>query len=330
MEYQLPVYRRVCILGLLASLLAAPCLAAHAADAPFPSKPIRMVVPTSGGTVDLIARYVAPKLSAAWKQPVVVDTKPGASGSIGATFVAQAAPDGYTILVSYNPLVNNSFLRKNLHYRFKDFQQITLAVSSEQVLVVNRDVPASNLSQFIKLAKEKKGALNYASISPGSASNLTMELFKARAGVDITHIPFTGAAPAITSLLAKNTDAGIFAAANVIQLVKAGRLRALAVTGSKRLKSLPDVPSMAEAGFPNFDATIWIGFSAPPGTPAAIVDKYQREIAKILDMPEIHKAIEAADFEVVASTPKAFKAFIGKETATWKEIAKRANVRIDQ
>ncbi len=329
MEHRSHLLRRACAFGLLASLFTVSSFSAHAAEPAFPSKPIHMIVPTAGGTVDLIARYVAPKLSGAWGQPVVVDAKPGASGAIGASVAAQAAPDGYTILVSYNPLVNTAFLRKDLPYRFKDFQPITLAVSSEQVLVANPKVPAANLAQFIELAKRKKGALNYASVGLGSASHLTMELFKTRAGVDMTHIPYQGAGPAINSLLGKNTDAAFFATANVIQLVKAGKLKALAVTGSKNLKSLPDVPSMAQAGLPDFDATIWIGFSAPPGTPSDIVDKYHRAITKILNMPDIRKAIEAADFNVVASTPQEFKHFIDKETATWQEVARRANVHLN-
>lgn len=321
--------RRVCQWGLLAGLLAAGPLSASAEQAAFPSKPIRLIVPTAGGTVDLIARYVAPKLSQAWGQPVVVDTKAGASGSIGAALVAQAAPDGYTILASYNPLVNSAFLRKDLRFRFADFAPITRAVSSEQLLVVNPNVPAANLAEFIELAKREPGKLNYASISPGSASHLTMELFKTRAGVDIAHIPYQGAAPAIAGLLGGDTQAGFFAAANAIELVRNGRLKALAVSGSKPLRSLPDVPSMAQAGFPDFDATIWIGFSAPPGTPAGIVDMYQREIARILNLPDVRAAIEGADFDVVASSPQDFKAFIQREIATWEEVAKRAGVQID-
>jgi tripartite-type tricarboxylate transporter receptor subunit TctC len=314
---------------LLMAMVAALPSIGHAAGDVFPSKPIRLIVPTAGGTVDLIARYVAPPLSIAWKQPVVVDSRPGASGAIGAGIVAQAQPDGYTILASYNPLVNNAFLRKDVRDRFSDLQPITLAVASEQVLVVNPALPVANLAGFINLAKQKQGALNYASIAPGSASHLTMELFKARAGIDLEHIPYQGAGPAINALLGHNTDAGFFAVANVIQLVKAGQLKALAVTGSKRLKSLPEVPSMAELGFQNFDAAIWIGFSAPPHTPVDIVDKYQREIARILSSDETRKAIEQADFEVVASTPQQFKQFLEKETETWRAVAKQANVHLD-
>lgn len=315
-------------LSLFTALLMAAPLAALG-QAAFPSKPIRLVVPTAGGTVDLIARYVAPKLSEAWGQPVIVDTKAGASGNIAASMVAKAPADGYTILAGYNPLAISSFLTEKLTYDLAELTPITLAVSSPQVLVVHADVPASNLREFVSLAKSKNGELNYGSISAGSASHLTMELFKTRAGVELKHIPYKGAAPAINDLLGKSTEAGFFAVANVISYVKAGRLKALAVTGSKRLKSLPDVPSMAESGFPNFDATIWIGFLAPAGTPAPILKKYNQEMVRILRMPDVRDRIEAADFEVVASTPEGFGKFIGSEIKTWEKVAKQAGAQLD-
>ena len=319
--------RRGC-LSLFAALLMAAPLAALS-QAAFPSKPIRLVVPAAGGTVDLIARYVAPKLNEAWGQPVIVDTKAGASGNIAASMVAKSPADGYTILVGYNPLAISSFLTKNLTYDLADLTPITLAVSSQQVLVVHADLPASKLREFISLAKNRNGALNYASVSAGSASHLTMESFKTRAGIELKHIPYKGAAPAINDLLGKSTEAGFFAVANVISYVKAGQLKALAVTGSKRLKSLPGVPSMAESEFPNFDATIWIGFLAPAGTPAPIIKKYNQEIVRIFHMPDVRDKIEAADFEVVASTPEAFRNFIGSEITTWGKVAKQAGVQLD-
>ncbi len=321
-----------CLVRLLsvAAILCASCAGALAADeAAFPSKPIHMVVPTSGGTVDLIARYVAPKLSEAWKQPVVVETKAGASGNIAAAAVAKAPGDGYTILAGYNPLVISSFLVKNLPYDLSELTPITLAVSSPQVLAVRADLPVANLQEFVALAKSRQGGLNYASISAGSASHLTMELFKTRAGIELKHIPYKGAAPAMTDLLGGTVDAGFFAAANVINYVKAGRLKALAVTGSKRLRSLPNVPAMSEAGYPKFDATIWIGFLAPASTPAAIVDKYNQEIVRILRSPDVRSKVEAADFEVEASTPAAFAKFIRGEIDTWENVARQANIRLD-
>ena len=292
----------------------------------FPSKPVYLIVPTVGGTVDLIARLVGPKLSETWGQPVVIDTKAGASGNIGAAMVARAPADGYTILTSYNPLVNSTFLSNNLSFKISDFAPITLAVSQPQILVVNSSVSASNIREFIALAKAKNGALNYASIAPGSASHMTMELFRTRAGIEINHVPYKGAAPAINDLLGKNVDAGFFAAANVIEYVKAGQLIALAVTGGNRLRSLPNVPTMVESGFPNFDATIWIGFLAPAKTPAPIIEKYNHEIVRILRLPEVRSRLKTLDFEVVGSTPADFGNFLRSEIATWTNVAKVAGM----
>lgn len=318
---------RVVAVSCAAFLAGLPITAA--ADAPFPSKAIHIVVPATGGTVDLIARLIAPKLQQAWGQPVVVDTKAGASGNIAAAHVAKARPDGHTVLIGFNPLAISSFLSKNLTYDLKDLQPITLAVASEQLLVVNATVPASTLAEFVALAKASKGRLNYGSIAAGSASHLTMELFKTRAEVDLKHIPYKGAAPALTDLLGGTTQAGVFAAANVIQYVKEGRLKALAVTGSKRLKSLPDVPSMAEAGFPNFDATIWIGFLAPAGTPKPIIRKYQEEIARILQLPDVRAAIAVAEFEAVANKPEEFDAFIRSEVDIWRRVVEQSGTKLD-
>ena len=292
-----------------------------------PSKPVRIVVPASGGTVDLVARAVIPALQQALGQPVIADAKPGASGNIAATLVAKSPGDGHTILTGFNPLVISTFLSKNLQYDLqKDLKPITLGVTSEQVLVVNSEVPVSTLAEFVALAKKSDGNMNFGSIGTGSASHLTMELFKSRAGVEIKHIPYKGAAPAMTDLLGKVTHAGVFAAANVIPYVKDGRLKALAVTGSKRLKSLPDVPSMAEAGFPNFSATTWIGFLAPASTPDPVVRDMQQQFARALTSPEVQKRMEANEFDVVANSPEEFAKFLKREAEIWGSVAKRAGL----
>ncbi len=310
-------------------IVAVVASSAALAQEPFPSKPIRLVVPTVGGTVDLIARYVAPKLSEAWGQPVVVDTKAGASGNIAAALVAKAPADGYTILAGYNPLAISAALHEVLQYDLAALTPVTLAVSAPQILVVHPGVPAANIREFIALAKARNGAMSYASISPGSASHLTMELFNTRAGIQLVHVPYKGAAPAINDLLGMHVQAGFFAAANVIQHVKTGQLRALAVTGGKRLTSLPNLPTIVDSGFPMFDATIWIGFLLPAGTPAPIIEKYNREIVRILRLPDVRVRIEALDFDVIGSTPEAFGNFIRSEITTWSNVAKKANVRLD-
>lgn len=322
------MFNRNCLRFVFAIAALTSC--AVSAQGPFPSKPIRMIVPTAGGTVDLIARVVAPGLSEALGQPVVVETKAGASGNIAAAMVANTPADGYTILTSYNPVAISSFLFQKMSYNISDLVPISLAVTSPQILVVHNDVPANDVAEFIALAKAKNGALNYASISPGSASHLTMELFKTRAGqIQMNHVPYKGAAPAVNDLLGKTVDAGFFGAANVVQHVKSGRLRALAVTGSKRLSSLPNVPTIVESGFPDFDATIWIGFMARAGTPAPIIEKFNREIVRILQVPDVRSRLEALDFTVVASSPEGFGDFIRAEIATWGSVAKQANVRLN-
>lgn len=292
-----------------------------------PSKPVRIVVPALGGTVDLVARAVIPGLQQALGQSVIADAKPGASGNIAATLVAKSPGDGHTILSGFNVLVIGTFLSKNLQYDLqKDLKPITLAVTSEQVLVVNSAVPVSTLAEFVALAKKSGENMNFGSIGPSSASGLTMELFKSRAGIEIKQIPYNGAAPAITDLLGNVTQAGVFGAANVIPYVKDGRLKALAVTGSKRLKSLPDVPSMAEAGFPNFSATTWIGFLAPASTPDPVVRDMQQQFARALTSPEVQKRMEANEFDVVASSPEEFAKFLKREAEIWGSVAKRAGL----
>lgn len=315
--------RRAMGLGFAASLIGAPAFAQRWT----PTETVRIVVPASGGTVDLVARLVAPRLQEMWGQPVIAEPRPGASGNIAAALVAKAPGDGHTLLVGFNPLVISTFLSKNLQYDIKELAPVTLGVTSEQVLVVNPDLPVNTLGEFVALAKKPDSRLNYGSIGTGSASHLTMELFKSRAGIDVRHIPYKGAGPALTDLLGKQTSAGVFASANVLPYVKDGKLKALAITGGKRLKSLPGVPSMAEAGFPNLEAPVWIGFLAPATTPAPIVRKIQEDIAKALRSPSAQGSIAAAEFDIVANTPEDFGRFLQREATTWARVAQQADVK---
>jgi tripartite-type tricarboxylate transporter receptor subunit TctC len=297
------------------------------AQTPFPSKPIKVIVPTLGGTNDLVARLVAPKLSEALGQPVIVDTKAGAGGNIGTDFVAKSDPDGYTLLIGYNgPIANNVSLEKLPFSPVKDLAPITLAVTAPQLLVVSQSVPVSKLSEFIAYSQGRPGQLSYGSVGPGSGSNLAMEWFKVAAGVDLVHIPYKGAAPAVTDLLAGTVQAGFFVPGNVLQYVKAGRLKVLASAGRARSSSIPEAPTLIESGFRGFEALAWVGWMARAGTPKPIIDLYNREIVRILHLPEVHDRLRAVEFDVVASTPQEFEEFIRADIARWSDAIKKTGI----
>lgn len=295
------------------------------------SKPVRLIVPTAGGTNDVLARLLAPKLSERYGQPVIVETKAGAGGNLAADFVARSDPDGHTLLIGYNgPIANNVSLFSKLPFDpVKDFAPITLAVSAPQLLVINPAVSAANLQQFISLAKLQPGKLNYASISPGSGSHLTMEWLKSAAGINLLHVPYKGAAPALTDVLAGTVQAGFFVPGNVLQYGKAGRLRIIASAGEQRFKSIPDVPTLIEAGFPDFVAVAWIGLLAPAATPRQIVALHHREITRALRLPEVHAKLRGIEFDVIASTPEEFQSFIQKDIERWAAVIKKLGIKLD-
>lgn len=296
-------------------------LCAHAADWQ-PSSTVRLIVPVQGGTVDILARLVAPKLQEVLGQPVIVEDKGGAGGNIGTDFVAKAAPDGHTILVAFTaPITVNVTLFDKLPYDpQKDLVPITLAVTTPQFLTVNPTLPVHNIREFIQYAKDRPGKLSYGSISIGSASHLTMEMFKSAAGVDIVHIPYKGSAPAVTDLLAGNVQAAFLVPGNVLPYLKDGKLRVIASTGRTRFPATPDVPTLIESGFKDFEATAWIGFLAPAGTPQAIIDRYHTELERVLHMPDVTKRLMDMQFEVVASTPAQFAEYIRWETPRWAKV----------
>jgi len=297
-----------------------------------PTKPVRIIVPVLGGTNDLVARLVAPKLQDAIGQPVVVENKPGAGGNVGADLVAKSAPDGHTLLVGFNgPIAVNVSLFSNLPYDpLKDLAPITLAVTTPQFLTVNPNVPVNTVAELVALAKKEPGKLTYASIEIGSASHLTMEMLKAAAGIDILHIPHRGSAPAITAILGGTVDCGFFVPGNVLAHAKAGKLKLLAATGAKRFAAQPQVPTMIESGFKDFEASAWIGFLAQGATPRPIIERYNREIVKILQSPEVRDKLLAVDFEMVAGTPEQFGEWIRTEIPRWAAIIKQTGAKATQ
>lgn len=296
-----------------------------------PTKPVKIIVPIVGSTNDVLARIVAPKLSEAIGQPVIVENKPGAGGNIGADFVAKATPDGHTLLVGYNgPLaINVSLFEKMPYDSVKDLAPITLAVAAPQYLVVNPALPIKNVQEMVAYAKSSGGKMSYASIAVGSASHLTMEMFKLAAGVEITHIPYRGAGPAITDLLAGNVEAAFLVPGNVQQFLKEGRLRLIATSGQKRFPSTPTVPTLIESGYPDFLATSWIGFLTSAGTPKPVIDRYNKELVKILKSTEVREKLESMEFEVIAGSPDQFRNWIGSEIPRWGKVIKATGAKAD-
>lgn len=296
-----------------------------------PSKPVRIVVPITGSTNDVLARLIAPRLQEALGQPVVVDNKPGAGGNIGANEVARSAPDGHTLLVGYNgPLaINVSLFDKMPYDPTKDLAPITLAVKSPQYLVVNPATGITSVKDLVTKAKAAPTKYSYGSVALGSASHLTMEMFKSAAGFHMTHIPYRGAGPAVTDLIAGNIQAGFFVPGNVQQFVKEGRLRLLASSGGKRFASTPEIPTLIESGYKDFEATSWIGFLAPGGTPAPIIERYHREIVNILNSPDIRKRLVEMEFEIVASNPKQFSDWIRIEIKRWGKVIKDTGAKAE-
>lgn len=296
-----------------------------------PIKPVRIIVPIVGSTNDVLARMIAPKLQEAFGQPFVIENKAGAGGNIGAYEVTRAAPDGHTLLIGYNgPLAINVTLFDKMPYDpIKDLAPITLAVKSSQYLVVNPATGITDVKDLIAKAKADPTKFSYGSVAMGSASHLTMEMMKSAANFRMTHIPYRGAGPAVTDLIAGNIQVGFFVPGNVQGFVKEGRLKLLASTGPKRFPSTPDVPTLAESGLKNFEATSWIGLLAPAGTPPAIINRYYEEMVRILNSPDIQKRLHEMEFEIVASSPKQFSDWIGTEIVRWGKVIKATGAKAE-
>jgi tripartite-type tricarboxylate transporter receptor subunit TctC len=294
-----------------------------------PTGPVRLIVPIQGGTVDILARLAAPRLQDLWGQPVVVEAKPGAGGNIGTELVAKSAPDGHTILVAFTaPITVNPTLFDKMPYDAqKDLAPITLAVTTPQFLTVHPSVPASTAAEFIAYAKSNPGKLSYASVSIGSASHLTMEMLKSAAGIDLTHVPYKGSAPAVTDLLGGQVHAAMLVPGNVLPHLKAGKLKVIATTGRKRFSGTPEIPTLIEAGFADFEAVAWIGFMAAGGTPRNIIDTYHAELVRMLAAPDVKQRLHDIQFEIVASTPEQFAEYIRWETPRWAKVIKQTGAK---
>ena len=308
------------------------CNAAFGATAPvYPTRPIRLLIPFApGGGADTLARIISPKLSQALGQQWVIDNRGGAAGNLAAEIVARAAPDGHTIFMGFSTVLTvNPSLYKLPYSVETDLQPVTLLATAQYILVLHPSVPASTVKDFIALARQKPGALNYSSAGVGSPLHLAAELFKKRAGVDMVHIAYKGGGPAAAAVLAGEAQVIFGSVASSMPHVKAGRLKALATTGVKRSKVAPDLPTIAESGFPGFDVSSWYAFLVPSKTPIAIVNRLHDEAVKAVAVPDVQQAMSRQGLEVETGTPQELAARIRTETAVWAEVIKAAGIRAE-
>lgn len=314
----------------LAALVVPPAAQAQAQG--YPNKAIKIVVPFAvGGIADTFARVIGQKLADLWGQPVVVENRTGAGGNIGADLVAKAAPDGYTLLLSnIGTHAVNVHLMKSMPFDpVKDFVPIAHVLDAEGLLVVHPDVKAKNVGEVIALAKAQPGKLTYASGGTGTTSHLAGEMFKSAAKVDIVHVPYKGNSPAITDLVGGQTTMAFATMPTVMPMVKAGRLRAIAVIGTSRAVALPDVPTVAESGLPGFAVSNWIGLFAPAGTPMEIVKRVNAEVQKIMQSPEVMKRLETEGAKFVPMTAEQFAEFQKAELAKWGKSIREAGIKAE-
>jgi tripartite-type tricarboxylate transporter receptor subunit TctC len=317
-----------------AILLAVACVAVPLAGLaqPYPSKLVRVIIPyPPGSTPDIVGRTLSSKLQESLGQPFIVDNRTGAGGNIGAEAVAKSPADGHTLLIGINgPAAMNKFLYKNLGYDSdRDLLPVSLLASAPQMLVVTPAVRADSFREFIEHARSSPGRLSYGSVGSGSASHLTMELLKNDARLFIVHIPYRGFPPAVTDMLAGNIDTMFAIIPAVLPQVRAGKLKALAVTGLKRSALAPEVPSVAELGYPQLESLAWIGLLAPAGTPAEIVSRLNSETARHLRAPEVREFLGKQGFDVVAGTQNEFAAWIRTEQMKWSKVIQASGATAD-
>jgi tripartite-type tricarboxylate transporter receptor subunit TctC len=314
--------------GVLALCIASAALGQGA----YPSKPVRLIVPfPPGGAVDYYARAVQNRLAETLGQPIVIENRAGASGMVGAELVAKSPPDGYTVLVgNIASLAMNVGIYSKMPYDpAKDLTPIMRTVAVDYAMVVHPSVPARTVADFVAYARANPGKLSYGSAGSGSAPHLSTELFKQRAGIDIVHIPFKGGGPMVTDLLGGQIQMVIADQANLMPHVKAGKLRALAVGTLARSAVYPDLPTIAESGYPGFEARAWQGIAGPAGMPPDVVKQLQAAIAKVMAMPDVRARLVEGGLDPIVSTPEEFGEFIRTEIAKWSKVAKDVGARVD-
>lgn len=311
-------------------LLAAGCATALAQ--PYPSKAIRMIAPfPPGGTTDILARVAGQKITEALGQQVIIDNRPGAGGNIGTELVAKSAPDGYTLLTAPGSTltINPSLFAKLSYDVLKDFAPVTIIAAVPNLLVVHPSLPVKSVKELVALAKARPGQLNYASTGAGQSTHLSMELFKTMAGIDVVHIPYKGSSPALADLLGGQVSLMFDNMPSSLPHVKAGKLRALAVSTLKRSPALPQLPTVAESGLPGFEVSVWFGVLAPAGTPRDIVNKLNGAIAKSLQTPDVHERLASQGAEAIGNTPEQFTAQMQRDLVKWAKVVKDSGAKLE-
>ncbi len=315
----------------LLSASLALCGAATAADN-WPSKPVHIVVPAPGGSsLDIIVRTLGDKLKESWKQPIVVDNKPGAGGMLGMDVVAKAAPDGYTLGIGFNgPIAFGPFMVKKMPYApAKDLLPVVLTTSQPNVLAVQASNPASNFKEFVAWARQQGSKLSYGSVGNGSSSHLAMELLKHSADFDAVHIPYAGSPPAGTSLAAGETQALLAVAPALMPLVQGGRIKLIAVTSKERQPGMKELPTIAEAGYPGFEALAWNGLFAPAGTPAAVIERINADVNAALKDPAVQEQLGKQGLVIGGGSAAQFRSFIDAEALKWGAIIRKNGITIE-
>jgi len=320
------------LLGSLSLVFASTSSFITHASSHYPDQAVRIVVPyPPGGFNDTLARTASDYLTKAWKQSVIVDNKPGGNTLIGNTFAAQSKPDGYTLLITPLPFsaLPGLYREKMPYDALKDFEPIIWAGSTQNILTVRADSPFKDVKSLIAYAKANPGKLNYGSTGSGSSNHLSTELFLELTGTKMSHIPYKGSAPAVTALLAGDIDLLFDNLPNVYPNLKAGKLKGLAATGTKRPALLPDIPTVVEAGVPGYEVNIWFGMQAPAGTPAPVIQKINADLVNMLKEPDVIERFGKQGVEIVASTPAEFDALVNQEVTKWTGVIDRAGIRVE-
>ena len=318
--------------ALLALMLSGAGLASALAQAAYPNKPVRIIVPsTPAGVLDNVARTLALRLPDHLGQPILIENKGGAGGNIGAEAAARSPADGYTLFIGFNAThgANLALFGKLSYDPVADFAPIALLAAVPNIVSVHPSVPVNSLAELVALAKATPGKLNYASSGNGTSTHLAAEMFKAAAGIDIVHVPYKGSAPAVADVIAGQVPVLVDSVASSAAQVKAGKLKALATTSPRRLAVLPELPTVAEAGYPGFQSTAWVGLLAPAGTPKAIIDQVNAAVLKVMALPETRERMAGFGAEITTSSPEEFAAHIRSEMTKLGKVVRDANIKVN-